>query len=61
MIPASSARRGDRRRAGDRSSWSIPHSLFGPGDTLAAKLVDEFTGYQTFLQLVALLPAAILL
>jgi phosphate transport system permease protein len=36
------------------SSWSIPHSLFGPGDTLAAKLVDEFTGYQTFLQLSSL-------
>jgi phosphate transport system permease protein len=36
------------------AGWTIPTSLFAPGDTLAAKLVDEFTGYSTFLQLSSL-------
>jgi len=43
------------------SSWSIPRSFFKPGDTLAAKLVNEFTGYQTFLQLSSLFYLAAIL
>jgi phosphate transport system permease protein len=43
------------------SSWTIPRSFFKPGDTLAGKLVDEFTGYQTFLQLSSLFYLAAIL
>ena len=36
------------------ASWSIPTSLFKPGDTLASKIVEEFQGYSTKLQLSSL-------
>jgi phosphate transport system permease protein len=36
------------------AGWTIPHSLFKPGDTLASKIVEEFAGYSTFLQLSSL-------
>jgi phosphate transport system permease protein len=43
------------------ASWTIPSSLFKPGDTLAAKIVDEFGGYSTFLQLSSLFYLAAIL
>jgi len=43
------------------ASWTIPHSLFQPGDTLASKIVDEFSGYSTFLQLSSLFYLAAIL
>jgi phosphate transport system permease protein len=36
------------------ASWSIPTSFFKPGDTLASKIVEEFQGYSTNLQLASL-------
>ena len=43
------------------ASWSIQRSLFAPGDTLASKIVDEFAGYSTFLQLSSLFYLAAIL
>src|SRR5205823_1511173 len=36
------------------AGWTIPTSLFKPGDTLASKIVEEFQGYSTKLQLSSL-------
>ena len=36
------------------AGWTIPSSLFAPGDTLASKIVEEFQGYSTKLQLSSL-------
>ena len=36
------------------AGWTIPSSLYAPGDTLASKIVEEFAGYSTFLQLSSL-------
>jgi phosphate transport system permease protein len=36
------------------ASWAIPTALSRPGDTLASKIVEEFQGYETKLQLSSL-------
>jgi phosphate transport system permease protein len=43
------------------AGWTIPTSLFKPGDTLAAKIVDEFQGWSTNLQLASLFYLAVIL
>jgi len=43
------------------ANWGIPTSLFKPGDTLASKIVEEFQGYSTFLQLSSLFYLGVIL